>query len=390
VHGRTLRLTVDAVRPTVTTDWFSGDPLDMPVAIAELGVPALPPVQVGSVSPACRDDLLSVDGRPVPIRIEGTTADATKRNPLTVVTCGDLPQLSAGEHVLRAAPGETSGFDLDRLVLASSSGGGAASPGPTGAEPTAAPAKVEVLRSGHTSFDLRVTGATTPTWLVLGQSNSKGWHATVDGVGDLGTPEIVDGYANGWRLAATDRTTVVHLRWTPQRQVWVALWLSLVGAVACLGIVLGSIRRRTWGTLGPTASEPALRHPWWATGAPAGPVPTVVAAFGTGVAAGLVVHPLFGLAIGLLTAAALRLPRGRAVGAAAPVFVVATAAFTIVKQWRNGFPPDFGWADFFGADHYLAWAALWLVAVALLTDRLRSSTDKSQGRPLDAHRDEGS
>ena len=38
------------------------------------------------------------------------------------------------------------------------------------------------------------------------------------------------------------------------------------------------------------------------------------------------------------------------------------------------------------AGAYLAWAALWLVAVALLTDRLRPSTDKSQGRPLDAHR----
>ncbi|MCU1379605.1 MAG: hypothetical protein JWN29_2588, partial [Acidimicrobiales bacterium] len=390
VHGHTLRLTVDAVRPTVTTDWFSGEPLDMPVAIAELGVPGLPLVRVGTVSPACRNDLLTIDGHPMPISIQGTTADATKRNALSVVACGDLPQLSAGQHVLRAAPGMTSGFDLDRLVLASAAGGGTAVPGPTGAEPTAAAAKVEVLRSGHTSFDLRVTGATTPTWLVLGQSNSKGWHATVDGAGDLGTPQIVDGYANGWRLAAADGPVIIHLRWTPQREVWVALWLSLAGALVCLGIVLGSFRRRTWGTVGAAGAAPALRDRQWATGEPAGVVPTVLAALGTGVASGLVVHPLFGLATGLLTAAALRLPRGRIVGAAAPVFVVATAAFTIVKQWRNGFPPDFGWADFFRPAHYLTWAALWVLLITLLTDRLRSSTDKSQGRPLDAHRDEGS
>ncbi|MCU1374624.1 MAG: coagulation factor 5/8 type domain protein, partial [Actinomycetia bacterium] len=388
VRGKTMRLTVDAVRPTITTDWFSGEPLDMPVAIAELGVPGLAPLRLGAIDAACRDDLLTVDGRPVPVSIQGGTTDAVRRNPLTVTACAGALPLSAGDHVLRAVPGLASGFDLDRLVLSSAAGGDAAAV-PTDAEPTAAPAKVEVLRSSHTSFDLRVTGATKATWLVLGQSNSKGWHATVEGGGDLGTPQIVDGYANGWRLAGSSKAYTVHLRWTPQREVWAALWLSLAGALVCLGILAASYRRRNWGVVGPTAPAPVLRDPWWATGRPAGLVPTALAALAAGAAAALVVHPLFGLAVALVTAAALRLPRGRAVGAAAPLFVVATAAFTMVKQWRNGYPPDFGWADFFRPAHYLAWAALWLLVVTLLTDRLRSSTDKSQGRPLDAHRDEG-
>lgn len=384
VQGTTLRVTVDAVRPTVTTDWFSGNELDMPVAIAELGVPDLEPARPGALSTACHDDLLTVDGAPVPVRLTGATPDAIARTPLGVHLCGAPLALAAGDHVLRTALGQRTGFDLDRLVLSSGT------PAAATTMPTAAPPKVEVLSSGHTSFDLRITGTAAPSWLVLGQSNSKGWHATVEGGGDLGAPQIVDGYANGWRLATRDGGYLVHLRWTPQRGVWLALWLSLAGAVLCLAIALAGLRRRRGSPEAePVAAEPYLRSPWWATGDPAGMAPTVVAALAVGVGAGLVVHPLFGVVAAVLTVAALRLPRGRAIGAAGPALVVAAAGFTIVKQWRNGYPPDFGWADFFRPAHYLAWGALWLVVVALLTDRLRRSTDKSQGRPLDAHREPG-
>jgi hypothetical protein len=188
-------------------------------------------------------------------------------------------------------------------------------------------------------------------------------------------------------LDAKDGAYVVHLRWTPQRQVLVAVWLSLLGAVLCLGIALAGLRRRGGDVV--LAPEPSLRSPWWATGPPLALLPTAATAVFTGLAAAVVVHPLFGLGIAVATVAALRLPRGRVVGLGGPVLVGAAAAFTVVKQWRNGYPPDFGWADFFRPAHYLAWGALWLLAVALLTDALRRSTDKSQGRPLDAHRDDG-
>jgi hypothetical protein len=126
----------------------------------------------------------------------------------------------------------------------------------------------------------------------------------------------------------------------------------------------------------------------WGTGPPLVPLHVAVAAVFLGLAGAVVVHPLFGLGVAAVTTLALRLRRGRLVGLAAPAVLVATALFTVVKQWRNGYPPDFGWADFFRPAHYLAWGALWLALVLLLTDRLRRSTDKSQGRPLDAHSDD--
>jgi hypothetical protein len=404
MQGTSLRATIDAVRPTRTTDWFSGEELDMPVAIAELGIPGVRPAGTGTVSPACRDDLLTVDGTPVPVTVTGDRVAAVGRQPLAVHTCGPALELGAGEHVLRTALGLEGGIDLDRLVLSSAAGGGAGT-SPASAEPTAAAPKVKVTSSGHTSFDLQVTGATAASWLVLGQSNSKGWHATVKGLGDLGEPQIVDGYANGWRLPGRDSGSyTVHLRWTPQRQVWIALYLSLAGALACLAIVAFALWRR-WGStitgetltdeeraalarIEPVADEPFLRDPLWGTGPPVEPLHVAVAAVFLGLAGAVVVHPLFGLGVAAVTALALRLRRGRLVGLAAPAVLVATALFTVVKQWRNGYPPDFGWADFFRPAHYLAWGALWLALVLLLTDRLRRSTDKSQGRPLDAHSDD--
>jgi hypothetical protein len=184
----------------------------------------------------------------------------------------------------------------------------------------------------------------------------------------------VDGYANGWRLGGSTGTYTVHLRWTPQRRVWLALWLSLAGVILCLGIVLASIvRRRRSGDADPDSSvpDPVLPPRWWATGPPPSVIRTGVAATGIALAAGIVVHPLFGLAAGIVALGSLRLPYGRAVGLGAPAFVLAAMGFTIEVQRRHGYPPDFGWADFFHPAHYLAWAALWCAVVALVTDRLR-------------------
>ena len=52
-------------------------------------------------------------------------------------------------------------------------------------------------RGRHEGVRVRVDG---PAWLVLGESYNSGWRAACDGR-DLGEPEVVDGYANGWHPA---------------------------------------------------------------------------------------------------------------------------------------------------------------------------------------------
>ena len=70
-----------------------------------------------------------------------------------------------------------------------------------------------------------------PFWLVLGQSDNSGWTASVDGH-DIGRPQLVDGYANGWLINPAAGDVKISLRWTPQRNVWIALGLRIFGIAA--------------------------------------------------------------------------------------------------------------------------------------------------------------
>src|SRR5262249_12628008 len=154
----------------------------------------------------CRDDLVQIDGRPVPVRVTGRSADAATTMGLVVAPCKGPITLAAGEHRLTTARGKDAGFSIDRLVFASGTDarrGGVrdgrvlslpASPNPS---PT-----VTVTENGRTKLRAHVTGATKPFWLVLGQSHSPGWHARIAGGNDLGDAQLVDGYANGWLVSS--------------------------------------------------------------------------------------------------------------------------------------------------------------------------------------------
>src|SRR5262249_7201873 len=210
----------------------------MPVALAEVGIPGVHRAPVPAQLPsACRSDLLSVDGAPLPIRLTGSTETAQRGEPVGFVACDGALNLSAGDHVVRSAEGTTTAIDVDGLVLGSDAGGAPLALGPggsfshtaaasAGASPASHP-RVRVLDDGRTSKRLRVDGAHAgePFWLVLGESNSTGWHASIAG-DDLGRPALVDGYANGWLVVPTAGTFTVDLEWTPQRSVWVALAIS--------------------------------------------------------------------------------------------------------------------------------------------------------------------
>ena len=259
VTGSEFKVKVLDVRPVTTREWYCECDITMPVGIAELGMSGVPPVQVPDRLPGdCREDLVTIDGRPVPARVVGTTADALALRPLDLVSCtgSGVPEvaLNAGTHVVQTARGDRAGFDVNRLALASESGGAAwtsfdadgALVG-TGAPATDASApKLVVTSSGRTKTKVRITGATKPFWLVMGQSSNAGWRATVDGK-ELGESTLTDAYANGWlvRPDAAGGAIEATMEWVPQRTVNRAIALSIVGVLACLGILVGAaIRRR--------------------------------------------------------------------------------------------------------------------------------------------------
>jgi arabinofuranan 3-O-arabinosyltransferase len=354
--GRTTRLTVDAVRPVTTTDWFSKAASTMPVSISELGIAPLSPSN-GSLG-GCRSDLLTVDGRAVPVEVRGTS----------LTSCGGVPlELGAGRHELRTTPGAATGLDIEQLALSTRDPATSSAPAVDDA------ASVRVRDHDRVSFDVEVRSS-QPTWLVLGQSLSDGWKATAGGR-DLGAPVLVDGYANGWRVdPGADGVVVVELRWTPQRIVWAGIATSILGVVLCLAVILGSVLRR--GRKAGAAPErveavAVLRARPWLAGAPVAGVRSLLWGIAVAVGAGLLVHPIVGAAALPVTVAALRLRHGRFVGPLAVALLGAAGAFTAIRQWRRHLPADFGWTDYFRLAHNLAWAALAAIVVLLVVDALR-------------------
>jgi arabinofuranan 3-O-arabinosyltransferase len=415
LSGSRFRITIDEVRPVETTDWHTKNPIAMPAAIAELGMPGVqaPPIPA-TIDTGCRADLVSVDATPVPVRITGTTAEALLRRPLAVTACdaGSFA-LDAGQHELRTALGRNVGISVDRLALSSERGGAPLDPAALRVPVVEADEPVELTGQGQTSFDLVVPEADAARWLTLGQSWSPGWRATVDGK-DLGEPVVIDGYANGWLLDPAELGPgphEVHIEWTPQRVVWLAIALSAAAIALCLVLIVVSLRRGSASRRGAANDrpltddaeatmrsdhralpmDPELSSRPWADrirlGAPeqASRRATAVAVALLAALMVLTVPPRPAettMVVVVLVASwlAFRSPRGRGVlGLLAVIAYAGAAAYIVVSQWRRGYPSDFEWPQMFLRVHVLGLAAVFL----LFAEGVRDVIVRRRARPSD-------
>ena len=108
------------------------------------------------------------------------------------------------------------------------SAGGRRRPGHRCSAPRRAPSRrCGWCSNGATRMRVHVTGADAPFWLVLGESHSRRMEGDGRAAGARSAPShLVDGYANGWLVRPEPRAFDVVLEWTPQRQVWAAIWAS--------------------------------------------------------------------------------------------------------------------------------------------------------------------
>lgn len=266
LSGSVIRFTVEAVRQVRTTDWYSEKPIVLPFAIASIGLPGVrftPENPKAQIPRVCRDNLMSIDGKPVWLAVTGTVGAAEDGSGLQISGCGPDAHgivLGPGTHTVQTVSGQTTGLDLDRLLFDSAPGGGAEPLLSDGAlRPVAGTLAgggvaslgtpgVRLLSSTATSARLAVTGASRPFWLVLGESQNAGWRAHIAGGASLGTSTLIDAYANGWYVDPPGTSFVVELTWTPQREVDVALVVSAAAIAACLvlAVVPGWRVRRRW------------------------------------------------------------------------------------------------------------------------------------------------
>jgi arabinofuranan 3-O-arabinosyltransferase len=241
----TLRLqfpprTVDGVRLTITRvltalgpDRPAGAP-ERPVAIAEVRIPGLDPLQVSDQDPIpCTTDAsFTLDGTPVPVRADGTVGDLLDGRVLDVAPCTGLHlDLDAGWHALRI----DGHWSADTIRLATG-------PEPVPGDPSGLP-RVEARSRPGGAYDVSVEGAGSPYYLVISQNYDPGWTASVEGQ-DLGPPVLVDGYSAGW-LVSRPGSYTVEVRYGPQRRYFLAPAVTGVFLVAAVWILaVGGLRRR--------------------------------------------------------------------------------------------------------------------------------------------------
>lgn len=369
LQGTRFRVVIEEVDPVFSIDYFDEVPAMRPVGVAELGLPGIRrPAPAAEFDTGCRGDLLFVDDKPVLVRVRGSLADAEARRPLGIELCTDDKRLNilGGEHVLRTGPGKVTGIDIDALHLQSAPFRRAPQTADAPAE-SAAPV-VDIVRQGRTSFDVKVRNATEPFWLILRQSHNRGWKATADGIGDLGEPELVDGFANGW-LVDPGRTgdLQIQLDWTPQRWVWLSLGASALAVLACIGIVAftAGVRRRAHA-IGrrALAPSPSFRSPSRAANQIAGRRSLVVCGLVCGLIAWLLAGLFVGIVVGAAVVAALALgKRARLLLCAGAVCAVVAAASLIIGYVAISGPPpsNFTWPTYFEQAHVLAWIGVLLM-----------------------------
>ncbi len=224
--GTNLLLTVDAIDAHTTVDRRYGEPTVLPAAIREISAASIAAPRPLDPQPECRSDLVEIDGQPLPISagrdvITRLLAGAA----VDVEPCDGAPlKLAKGAHRVTSAPGITTGLDVDRVVLGS----------PEPLDPTPSPT-VSVQRS-RTTRTATVAGCTAGCWLIFGEGYNDGWRATSGG-SDLGAPRQISGGFNGWWLPASSTPVTVTMTWTPQRTMWIGMFLATLAILACAVLI---------------------------------------------------------------------------------------------------------------------------------------------------------
>jgi len=380
ISGKAMKLTIRKYRSVKLAQ------IVMPSAFAELGMEGTTRSYSQVLANNCTEELITLDGEPLPVRISGSAKDALQGEDLSLEPCNGDISLSAGPHELHVSesPRNPTGFDINRLIFSSGAGGTAikaselrSSPAGLDASPAslvrAQPAPtVTVKGETRSSSSIAVAGATRPFWLVLGQSLNEGWHATINGK-DLGAPVLVDGYANGWYIDTDGETNInIDLVWRPQGTIKAALWISLFASLLCLGIIVTSTIRRRRSTdpnkyLGQLES-PSLRE----IRVREVSIPSrrrIILALAMTVGTGAVIAPWVGIIVGIASWYASGGKRVRTLIRFAPPLLLTSVAFGIpIIQGVKRFPPFFDWVTHF---QWASWV-VWLAISALVLDVLIS------------------
>ncbi len=232
----TDRMTISfpQVQFTNSAESVSGQPVQLPVGLGELSIPALhglratQPVASTKFHVSCASGpRVDIDGQKFRTRVTGTVGDLTDFRPVRVSLCapGSALELGAGQHRLLAA--RQGLFTITGLSLITGSAG-------RGGQARA----VSVISWQSDSRQVRI-GQGAASYLELHQNANPGWIASLGG--RALTPVTLDGWQQGFVVPAGSGG-VITLTFAPVKFYHAWIILSAVGALALL--VIASARRR--------------------------------------------------------------------------------------------------------------------------------------------------
>lgn len=350
MDGERLVITLIEVQPFRVHDEQTGREITAPVGISEIesdGLVAL--IVPGDVATGCREDLITLDGRSLPVEIRGSVTDALAGRPLKARVCGDPTlRLEPGNHRLSSSSGAETGWDVDSVVLRSQRRG----------ESVPAQALAIDMDRGRRTIELPTCDG--PCWVELPDGWNPGWSATTGRI-DLGEPSASAGGRNAWFLESSTTGDGVDVTWEPQRYMWSGLMITAVSVLflAVLAVLdLAGLAHRRPDSVSRRRLE--FSHP-------------MLWALLSGVVGYVVVDPFWGIVIATLTICCHKRPR--VLAALGWILVGLAMVFLVAQQVRTGADPGFAWPSVFARAHRPALAGIVVVWCAILAmDRVRSES----------------
>ena len=240
VTAQDLQIVITGITPRTSKDLYSKSESILPASIAEIRFRGAPRASISnSVAPQCRDDLVAVDGIPIPILVKGDVGSLGDL-PLQFVGCGSNPfTLSAGEHRIVAVNQPSSALQVDQTILSSAL--------LNSVQGQVSASQLEVSAATNDSAQIDTNGSAF--WLQYNQSSNAGWEAAIKENGkteSLGNAHPMGPFANGWLVSAGSSDSIeATVQWVPQRWVTASLIISIIGVLGCILIVFISRRLKS-------------------------------------------------------------------------------------------------------------------------------------------------
>jgi len=355
VTGREFRLKILAAGFPPNTS--SSERMRRAVSIGEIEVAGLAHLDVpkrGPIQRRCGVAALAAETTST-LAVAGSVERLDSGLPLELSGCkqSDSITLEQGSNLVRTEP-----LTMTPEIVQLNSPAPAGQPAVVGGGRVLSPGTTSGSERSGVKLD-----PTGPSWLVLGQSWSRGWRASCSGT-ELGAPQPIDGFANGWPVSASCRSARFYF--APMGAVRVSYAIAAVGIVTLLVLLAAiAVKRRRRPQLEPP-SEPLL-----VDCDPPAKLPLRTAVL-WGVAAAAICGFIFGLRAGVVLGplAALLLWRGASAKnlftAAGLLLAVVVPILYLVLPVRNNGGYNFDYSSELIAAHWVAVLAITLLALGLI------------------------